>query len=209
MELGKTYTNYFKEKFTPTAFKFYIHNIKMINTDSGVEFHLANDKYYLIDFADSVSTEVKIGILPYVYNRISFTIGVDSAQNVSGAQTGALDPALGMFSPGTGYIVAKLEGTSANSPQGKFEYHISGFSGPNNVIQKWERLFPYPQYLDMKAGQSSEVFINCDVYKWFQNPFDIKIANNPVINTPGELAKQVSENYLNMFSIDSVANQIQ
>lgn len=80
LELGKAYTNYFKESYTPTAFKFYVHNIQMINTDSGKVFKLANDKYYLVDFSDSASTEIKIAISPYVYNRISFTIGVDSAQ---------------------------------------------------------------------------------------------------------------------------------
>ena len=111
MKFGTVYKNYFKEEYTPTAFKFYVHNFKMINTDSGTEFKLANDKYYLVDFADSASTEIKITISPDVYNRISFTIGVDSAQNVSGAQTDALDPAKGMFwNWNTGYIMAKLEG---------------------------------------------------------------------------------------------------
>jgi hypothetical protein len=206
---GKTYNNPFKEPFIPTAFKFYIHNIQMINTDSGKVFRLANDKYYLVDFADSASTEIKITIQPYVYNRISFTIGVDSAQNVSGAQTGALDPALGMFwDRDKGYIMAKLEGTSPRSPHGKFEYHIGGFSGADNVVKKWEGLFRYPSNLELKAGKTSEVYIKCDAFDWFWNPWDIKIADNPTITSPGELAKHVAENYSQkMFSIDSVFNE--
>lgn len=207
--LGKAYTNYFKEPFTPTAFKFYVHNFQMINTDSGKVFKLANDKYYLVDFSDSASTEIKISILPYVYNRISFSIGVDSAQNVSGAQTDALDPAKGMFwTWNTGYIMAKLEGTSPKSPQGgKFEYHIGGFSGTENVIKSVNLLFPYAQNLDLKPGKSSEMYITCDAYDWFYNPWDIKIADNPVVTAPGELAKQVAENYSKMFTIDSVYNE--
>ena len=207
--LGQAYTNYFKEQYTPTAFKFYIHNIEMINTDSGKVFRLAEDKYYLVDFSDSVSTEIKISILPYVYNRISFTIGVDSARNISGDQTGALDPALGMFwDRSRGYIMAKLEGTSSKSPQGgKFEFHIGGFDSTNNVIKKVNLLFPFAQNLDLKAGKTSQMFITCDANDWFYNPWDIKIADNPVVTTPGELAKQVAENYSKMYTVDSVYNE--
>jgi hypothetical protein len=180
----------------------------MINTDSGRVFKLATDKYYLVDFSDSTTTEIKISIAPYVYNRISFTIGVDSAQNVSGAQTDALDPAKGMFwTWNTGYIMAKLEGTSPKSPQaGKFEYHIGGFSGADNVIKTVNLLFPYAQNLELKAGGESTMFITCDANDWFFNPWDIKIADNPVISTPGGLAPQVAENYSKMFTVDSVAN---
>jgi hypothetical protein len=206
--LGQPYTNYFKEQYTPTGFKFYVHNFQMINTDSGRVFKPANDKYYLVDFSDSTTTEIKISIAPYVYNRISFTIGVDSAQNVSGAQTDALDPAKGMFwTWNTGYIMAKLEGTSPKSPQaGKFEYHIGGFSGADNVIKTVNLLFPYAQNLKLKAGGESTMFITCDANDWFFNPWDIKIADNPVISTPGNLATQVAENYSKMFTVDSVAN---
>lgn len=205
---GTTYPNPYKELFTPTAFKFYIHNIELGNSDSGNVFRPATDKYYLIDFADSASTEVKIAIAPDVYTKLSFSIGVDSAQNVSGAQTGALDPALGMFwDRTTGYIMAKLEGTSPKSTGGKFEYHIGGFSGPDKANQKWEGLFPYTTTLDLKPGKTSQMFITCDAYDWFSQPWEIRIAENPVIKTPGELARQVSENYSRMFAIDSVANE--
>ncbi|HUP11313.1 MAG TPA: MbnP family protein [Niastella sp.] len=206
--LGKSYKNNFKEEYTPTAFKFYVHNFVMTNIDSGKTFKLAQDKYYLVDFADSASTEIKIAIAPYVYNRLFITIGVDSARNVSGAQTDALDPANGMFwTWNTGYIMAKLEGTSPKSPQaGKFEYHIGGFSGSESVIKTIELLFPYTNNLDLKPGGESHMFITCDANDWFWNPWDIKIADNPVITTPGLLAKQVAENYAKMFTIDSVSN---
>jgi hypothetical protein len=207
--LGTAYPNFFKERFTPTAFKFYIHNITLINTDSGKAFPVAEGKHFLIDFSDSASTEIRIAVSPYVYNNIQFTIGVDSARNVSGDQSGALDPALGMFwDRNKGYIMAKLEGTSEKSPQGgKFEFHIGGFDSTNSVIRTVDRYFPYLQYLDLKPGKSSEIFITCDAYDWFNQPWDIKIADNPVINTPGELAKQVAENYSKMFTVDSVYNE--
>lgn len=206
--LGKPYKNAFKEEYTPTAFKFYVHDFIMTNTDSGKVFKPGVDKYYLVDFADSASTEIKISIQPYVYNFLSFTVGVDSARNVSGAQTDALDPANGMFwSWNTGYIMAKLEGTSPKSSQaGKFEYHIGGFSGAENVIKKVDLLFPFQNNLELKPGGESRMFIHCDANDWFVNTWDIKIADHPVINSPGPLATQVAENYSKMFTIDSVSN---
>lgn len=73
------------------------------------------------------------------YDSITFLIGVDSLHNVSGAQTGALDPVNDMFwTWNSGYVMAKLEGNSSSSPQmnQKFEYHIGGYSGKHNVVKK-------------------------------------------------------------------------
>lgn len=104
--------------------------------------------------------------------------------------------------------MAKLEGTSPKSSQGgKFEFHIGGFSGPDNVIKTVNLLFPFAQNLDLKAGKTSQMFVTCDANDWFYNPWDIKISVNPVITTPGELAKQVAENYSKMFTVDSVFNE--
>jgi hypothetical protein len=47
---------------------------------------------------------------------IRFLLGVDSARNVSGIQTGALDPARGMFwTWNSGYVMAKIEGSSPSA----------------------------------------------------------------------------------------------
>jgi hypothetical protein len=205
---GQTYTNFFKEKYTATGFKFYIHNIQLINTDSGRVFRLSTDKYYLVDFSDSTTTTINMGVLPYTYNRIAFTIGVDSTSSVRGPRTGALDPAKGMFwNDSTGYIMAKLEGTSSASGQGKFEYDIGGFTGEDNVIKTITLLFPYAQNIVLLPGQTTKMFITADANDWFYNPHDIKIAVNPVISAPGDLATQVAENYSKMFTVDSIANQ--
>jgi hypothetical protein len=208
--LGQTYSNFFKEQFTPTAFKFYIHGIELINEDSNKVFRIPADQYFLVDFSDSASTEVQVAILPYSYNKIAFTIGVDSARNVSGAQTGALDPAKGMFwTWTTGYIMAKLEGTSPASkePGNKFEYHIGGFTGVDNVVSKVTLLYPFGQSIDLKPGESTTLEITADAYDWFYNPHDIRLNTNPVISTPGLLSTMVAENYRKMFTVDSIINQ--
>lgn len=204
-----TYKNFFKESFKVKAFKFYIHDIELVNTDSNKVYRVGNDKYYLIDFADTNSIKLKLAVLPYKYNRIGFILGVDSARNVSGAQTDALDPAKGMFwTWNTGYIMAKLEGTSpaSSAPSNMFEYHIGGFKQAESVIKRISLLFPFGENVDMKSGQTTEINVAADVYDWFNNPHDIRIAANPAVMTPGTLSQQVAENYSKMFTVVKITN---
>jgi hypothetical protein len=210
LKFGDTYKNFFNENFTVKTFKFYIHDIELINTDSGRTFRVGGEQTFLVDGADSLSSLVKFAILPYKYNRISFTIGVDSARNVSGAQTGALDPAKGMFwTWSSGYIMAKLEGTSPSSSAAgnMFEYHIGGFQGADNVLKKVTLLFPFAQDIDLKPGKSTQMTIAADVYDWFYNPHDIRFSVNPVVTTPGLLATQIAENYSKMFTVTKINNE--
>ena len=205
-----TYKNFFNEAFTVQAFKFYIHDIELINTDSNKVFRVGGDKYYLIDFADSVSAKLKLAVLPYKYNRIAFTLGVDSARNVSGAQTDALDPAKGMFWEwNTGYIMAKLEGTSpvSTAPAHVFKYHIGGFTQAESVIKKMTLLFPFGENVDMQSGKTTEINVTADAYDWFNSPHDIRIKTNPAVMSPGALAQQIAENYSKMFTVVEIINE--
>lgn len=204
-----TYKNFFKEAFTVKAFKFYIHGIEFINTDSNKIYRVGDQKYYLIDFADSNSIKLKLAVMPYKYNRIAFTLGVDSALNVSGAQTDALDPAKGMFwTWNTGYIMAKLEGTSpvSTAPTNMFEYHIGGFKQVESVIKRVTLLFPFGEDVDMKPKKTTEINVTADAYDWFNNPHDIRISANAAVMTPGTLAQQIAENYSKMFTVVEVVN---
>jgi methanobactin biosynthesis MbnP-like protein len=210
LEFGTEYRNFFDEPYKVSAFRFYVSAIQMINTDSGKVFELPKDKYYLVDFADSAASEIRIGVQPFKYNRIAFTIGVDSARNVSGAQTGALDPTKGMFwTWNSGYIMAKLEGTSpaAATPNNAFEYHIGGFRTGENVVQKITLLFPFTTDIDLKPGKTTEMAISSNVNSWFYNPHDIMISANPTCMTPGPLALQVAENYRKMFTVVDIVNE--
>ena len=211
LSFDSVYHNYWDEKYTVSAFKFYVSKFDLINTDSNRVYHLNTDKYFLVDAADSTTWAVKLMGSPFTYNRISFLIGVDSVRNVSGAQTGALDPANGMFwTWSSGYIMAKLEGNSPLSSQAnnKIEYHIGGFSGDNNVLRKPTLLFPFGESLVITttAGRKSIINIGADVNAWFSNPHQIKIAITPACTTPGLMAKDISENYSKMFSVTEVIN---
>lgn len=210
LELGNTYTNAWGEQYTVSAFKFYITQIKLINTDSGTSYNVNKDEYFLVNFADSASVALNLKAVPATYNRISFLLGVDSIRNVSGAQTGALDPGKGMFwTWNSGYIMAKLEGSSpvSNQPNNRFEYHIGGFSGQNNVLKQLSLSFPLAQEVTLQQGKSSEMIISANANAWFEGPNDIEISVSPVCMTPGALAKQIADNYAGMFTVTGIVNQ--
>ncbi|MBS1565783.1 MAG: hypothetical protein JST39_15450 [Bacteroidetes bacterium] len=209
LKYDSVYRNVWKEKYSVSNFKYYISHITLTNSDSNVTKQINDDKYFLVDAADSAKCLVKLSVAPYRFNRISFTIGVDSARCVSGAQTGALDPANGMFWTWTsGYVMAKLEGTSSVSSlvNNKMEYHIGGFRGDSSVLRKPVLLFPYGQYLQISAGSKASMVITANVNAWFYNPHDLKIANTPSCTTPGQMAVSISENYSRMFTVTTITN---
>lgn len=209
LRYDSTYRNYWKEKYSVSNFKYYISHITLTNTDSNLTRQINDDKYFLVDAADSLKCLVRLSVAPFRYNRISFTIGVDSAHNVSGAQAGALDPANGMFwTWNSGYVMAKLEGKSSVSSlvNNKMEYHIGGFRGDSSVLRKPVLLFPYGKYLEISAGSKASMTITANVNAWFYNPHELKIANTPACTTPGPPAVAISENYSKMFTVTAITN---
>jgi hypothetical protein len=203
------YLNYFNEPYRISQFKFYISAVDLINTETGTVHAIDRNNYFLIDAADSATWQVRVPVPPARYNQLAFIIGVDSARNVSGAQTGALDPAKGMFwTWNSGYIMAKLEGTSTVStqPNQKFEYHVGGFKGPNNVLRRTVLVFPGNQFSEITANKKATIIVSANANTWFQNQHTISIKDKPVCTTPGELAKQIAENYSNMFAVEAISN---
>ena len=137
LQIDSTYMNALGQPYTVTNFKYYVSNIKLTDTNGKVFVH--KDGYYLINQEDSASHHIELNdVPPGYYGKISFTIGVDSLHNCSGAQSGALDPINGMFwTWNSGYIFMKLEGKSPASrqPGHTYEYHIGGYKAPANCIR--------------------------------------------------------------------------
>jgi hypothetical protein len=202
----QTYANPAGENYTISKFKYYITNIEVGNASAKA---MEKDSYHLVDqsIASSQSFNVSMGVNNYT--TLSFLLGVDSTRNVSGAQTGALDPLNDMFwTWNSGYIMAKMEGNSpvSTQPNNKVEYHIGGFSGANNVLKKITLTMPAGKTLDVRESKTSEIKITADFARWWQNPNNITIAALPVCTTPGTQAKQIADNYANMFTLTDVVN---
>lgn len=194
------------DTFDVSMFKYYISNVKLISA-SGT--FVEPESYHLIDQSVSGSLTFDIDNIPVGdYTGISFMIGVDSARNVSGAQTGALDPANGMFwSWSSGYIMAKFEGTSPQSGGASHNliYHVGGFSGVNSVLKTVS-----PSFNGAKAtvtkNTTPEIHIATDLAEWFVSPTNIDFATTHTVHMPGATAKTVADNYADMFSVEHIHN---
>lgn len=209
MMLGSTvYTNPFGESYTITKFKYYISNVRL-GLSGAPATAIEKDSYHLLDQNLPASLSFSFEADENSFITLSFLIGVDSIRNVSGAQTGALDPLKDMFwTWNSGYIMAKMEGTSPQSNQvgNKIEYHIGGFSGVNSVLRVIAMPLPGGKFIEIKEGKTSEIILEADFNKWWQSFNDIKITDLTVCTTPGVLAKKLADNYSNMFRIIDVVN---
>ncbi len=199
LKLDSNYNNPFGENFKVEKCLYYISNIKMDDSNPTAE------TYFLVDHANPQTKICTFNSLQKTVAKISFLLGVDSIKNVSGAQTGALDPARSMFwTWNSGYIMAKLEGKSNISTQvnNKFEYHIGGFSGANNVLRRVTLSLPSATLLSKDS--TTEIVIAADIQKWFNGVSNLRITNNEVCTTPSALAAKYADNYATMFRILAV-----
>ena len=207
LQFDQPYTNSLQETYSVKTFKYYISDIELTGSNS---YKVSVNDCFLIDASNPASTSLSLKAAPNKYDHISFTIGVDSVRNFSGAQTGALDPANGMFwTWNSGYIMAKLEGSSplSTQPDNRIEYHIGGFKDPDNVLQKVVLPFPEASSIDFIPNSTATVTITANVNAWFNNPNPLHIAQTSVCMTPGDLSKKIAENYSRMFSIIHIATK--
>ena len=184
------------------TYKYYVSNVKFI-TDSGMVYN-EPESYHLID-EEVVSSKsfVVDGVPAGNYTKISFLIGVDEERNTSGAQTGALDPGLGMFWDwNSGYIMARMEGFSPSS-QFDFAYHLGGFNGKNSVLRSVTLDFPVSSQVNGSTGMRN-IHIKGDVLEWFKTPNLIKINEVNIVVGIGKDAADLADNYADMFTIDHI-----
>jgi len=203
--LNTEYVNDLGEDYTVTAFKFYISNISISDGESANS--AEQESYHLVDASNLGTKTFNAQMGRIGFNRIRFLVGVDSLRNVSGAQTGALDPMNGMFwTWNSGYIMAKLEGTStfSTAPGQRIQYHIGGYAGAEST-QRWVTLgFPGGGMYTISPEQPLALTIDVDLDKWFHSAHDLPIAANPLVMTPGPLSVQQADNYATMFTVTKV-----
>jgi len=189
------YTNQFGETFSVRNFKYYVSNIVLHDSKNNKTQRF--DEYFLINERDDTSKTIVLSTMLQQIDSIEFLLGVDSVKNVSGVQTGSLDPANGMFwTWNTGYVMAKLEGTSAaaKTPAHAFSYHIGGYKKDEDASKK----------ISLAVTEENKIVIVADILKWFSGTHDIKIAEISFCHEPGKLAMQFAGNYANMFSVEIV-----
>jgi hypothetical protein len=203
------YTNPFGEQYTITKFKYYISNVSLGGAGNAGATAIEKESCHLVDQSLPGSLTFSFETGENTFSSLNLLLGVDSLRNMSGAQTGALDPLNDMFwTWNSGYVMAKMEGTSPKSNRAGniIEYHIGGFSGINSALKKITLTLPAGKPVVIKQGQTSEIIVEADFNKCWQVPHDVKIADMPICTTPGVLAKKVADNYSKMFTITEVVN---
>jgi hypothetical protein len=197
--LGNPVKNILGENMVIEKFKYYVSNFSV--TDDKGHTTILPVQYFLVDEADSLSKNISFSIPDIPISSIRFLLGVDSIHNVSGVQTGALDPLNGMFwTWNSGYIMAKLEGSADEvaSAGHRFTFHIGGFKAGMNATRMIELNL-------LKTGNPiQEIHVTADINHWFKSNSEIKVSETPVCHSPGSLAMKIADNYSTMFSINSV-----
>lgn len=200
-----TYTNTSGDDFSISRFNYFVSLVKLKRADGS--FYAEKESYHLIKHGSGLTSFTLNGVPPGDYTSIEFLIGVDSTRNVSGAQTGALDPGNEMFWDwNTGYIFFKLEGdykTSKLQEKEGYAIHIGGFTGEYNVLQTYSTTFP--QTFTVKPAQQARIFFKTNADEIFETPtrigFDYYYSNITL-----KTFWMFSANYKDMFSIDKLEN---
>ncbi|GAA4460712.1 hypothetical protein GCM10023093_03860 [Nemorincola caseinilytica] len=196
----KAYVNEHGDTFKVSLFKYYISNVKL-NGAKGT--YTETESYHLLDQADKPNMNFTMSNVPYdTYTSVTLTIGVDSTRNVSGAQTGALDPVKDMFwTWSTGYIMLKLEGSSPKSPAtgGTISFHAGGYAG-QYATQRTMTL-SLPTAITVNDNGENHVHVDADVLRLFKAPTVFDFSALYAINSAGQKAKDLADNYANMLSV--------
>lgn len=191
------------EDITINLLKYYISNVKLNKADGSQ--YAQPESYHLVQLDSGWLAEIVLTNIPVgEYTGITYTIGVDSTRNVSGVQEGALSPSNGMFwSWNAGYIFVKAEGTSSQSPDGEFKYHLGGYSGEVNAIRTNTHTFGGTPLQLVKNGEPSiQILVNAARF-WHGG---LRIANLSSIDTPSVQAATIATNFGNGFVFDRTQN---
>ena len=199
------YTNASLDSFTVTKFNYYISNIKLFSDNGTV--YTEPESYHIIKHVEGLTNFTMDNVPEGTYTRMEFLIGVDSARNVSGSQTGALDPVHQMFWEwNTGYIFYKLEGsfnTLTQPTKADYVIHIGGFTGRYSCLQKVS-INLGSGYKAIK-GNTGKIHFNTHVEEVFTKP--ATIGFDDYYNAVGNpMFKALSDNYKDMFELNGIEN---
>ena len=199
----KLYKNEIGQSFSVTKFKYYVGNICLKKAGGG---KVSFQKYYLINEEEVETKKIDLDVQKGVYTGIDFIIGVDSIDNCSGAQSGALDPVNAMFwAWNTGYIFLKMEGkaSASTSPGHIYEYHIGGYRQPYNCVRHVSLTFNKP--LEMATTSNKAMHIKADAGKILGGDNNIDFSKLSSV-TDFHNSTVIADNYAEMFSILAISN---
>ncbi len=200
------------DQFSATRLRYYLSNFRLRRADGS--FYQApldaksSEGYFLVDVAVPASQTFKFIDAPAGdYSGVEFLVGVDDARNSAGVQTGALDPARGMFwTWRTGYIFLSLEGQSPQSsaPQHALTFHVGGGGKDSLARQVYLPVGETP--LHVRANIEPLIHLHMDVAALFHAAHDIRLAETNTVMDSAQGAV-IADNAASMFRIDHIHNE--
>jgi hypothetical protein len=210
LEFGKNYFNQKGDSFTVSKFNYYISNIVVTKTDGST--FSEPESYHLVIHSSPSTSLITIPNVPVgSYKSIVFTIGVDSARNVSGVQSGDLSPVIAndmYWSWNTGYIFVKLEGNSPKSgdvTNKSLIYHVGGYGGKYKAQRSVTLNFGATNAV-VNENASSSIYIWANANKLFGSTNIIDVTTTFFQMSTGKGAKIFADNYADMMSFNRIQN---
>lgn len=210
LAFDKDYVNTNGDTFSISKFNYFISNIVLIKSDGST--FAEPESYHLVKHSDQTTYWINLKNVPVgSYKSVKFTLGVDSARNVSGAQTGDLSmtTASDMFwSWNTGYIFFKLEGKAPRSGDSgkRLEYHIGGIGGTYKAQRTMS--FNISEPAEVSSSISPKVHFFTNVNKIFDGKTKIDFSQNGyhTVLIPNAYSVEIADNYAQMFSYGHTHN---
>ena len=197
LNTAQNYKNALNQPYNVTKLKYYISNVKLINSQTGKVFTEPNS-YHLIDLSAEKTKFSFTGIPVKSYDKIEFSIGVDSVQNTHTDQKGDLDPNNDMaWDWKSGYVFFKMEGFTSNNKG--LVYHIGNTSNYKTLS------FPLNQTVTFQKDTPVTANVMVNLTELFRNPnvVDFDIVFNFM---GGPQAKMLADNYADgMFKVVSIS----
>lgn len=188
VELEKNYMVKDSNWIKISSCRFYLSNFAFYYRDELIQ---TEKTIYLLDLENP--TSLTLVFKPFIYDKVTFSIGIDSITNVSGILDGALDPINGMYwAWNSGYINFKLEGKTSLSTNAdrSFEYHLGGYLPPYSTIQT----------VDISWSEfNSDRKIEIELATFLAN---VDLVNKNALMIPGKDAAAISKILPTLFNIE-------
>jgi hypothetical protein len=197
IQLGPlSFTNQAGNIFSVDLLKYYISNVKFYDQGSVV---YAAPNYELLDASDITTLSFDMPVPQGSYDEVRFLLGVDSLRNVSGAQSGELDPVYGMFWDwNTGYIYFKHEGQFIDAAGDTLPlvYHYGALPAL--------REHPFTASFSVLPGQSKTIKFRFNLNKVYRTPNVVDFNNNNIHSGGANWVNTIRDNFENAFEIISI-----
>lgn len=186
------YTNDAGNVYSIDLLKYYISNMVFTKNDNSKFFA---ENYELIN-EDVPSSKSFLVALPYGdYNELKFYVGVDSVKNISGAQSGTLDPVYGMFWDwNSGYIYFKHEGKfiETNNDTLPIVYHFGAL----------EALTTHQFTVNLNVSETAKVIkVRFNLNKLYNAPNQVNFHNNNIHSGGANFVNTLKENFDSAFTL--------